>query len=150
MANLKEKQIVQILKDFRGRTNILCSILLNEDGLIIALDQAQMNEDDEYHLSFSAICSGIVALAENGIETIKEENNVKKISIQAGEQLDKEGFTIILQSVTKNIKLSIMFPTYLNFGVILFELNQTIQRLSEYFSIPEQIKNLDGVSTLMQ
>jgi len=150
MANLKEREIIEILKDFRGRTNVLCSILLTEDGLIIALDQAQINEDEEdYQLSFGALCAGIIALAENGVEIVKENNDIKKITIQAGEQLDNEGFTIILQSVNKDIKLSIMFPTYLNLGVILFELKQTIQRLSKYFFSFEQDENSEGVSTLM-
>ncbi len=55
---------------------------------------------------------------------------------------------IHLESVTKNIRLGIMFPLYLNLGVILFELKQTIQQLSKYFIAFDQNENLSGISTI--
>lgn len=149
MVNLREKDITKILKDFRERTNVLSSIIFSEDGLIIALDQAHLNEDEDYHISFGAICAGIVALAENGLETINDDNNVKCISIQAGDHLDNEGFIIILQSITENIKLSVIFPAFLNLGVINFELKQTVYKLTEYFSSIEQNQTFEGVNTLI-
>lgn len=150
MANLREKDIIEILKEFRERTSILSSVLFTEDGLIIALDQAHINEDDDdYPISFGAICAGIIALVENGVEEIKEDSNIKSISIQAGQNEDNEGFTIILQSIKENIKLSVIFPVYLNFGLIYYELQQTSKKLSEYFSSDSHNENLEGMSTFI-
>ncbi len=149
MANLRERDIIEILKTFREKTNVLSSIIFSEDGLIIALDQAHLNEDEDHHISFGAICAGIVALAENGLRTIKDDNDVQCISIQAGDQLDNEGFIIILQSITENIKLSVIFPGFLNLGIINFELKQTVQKLSEYFLSIDQNITFEGVDTLI-
>ncbi|MFX1443987.1 MAG: roadblock/LC7 domain-containing protein [Promethearchaeota archaeon] len=149
MANLRERDIIEILKNFREKTNVLNSTIFSEDGLIIALDQAHLNEDEDQHISFGAICAGIIALAENGLETIKDDNDIKCISIQAGDHLDNEGFIIILQSITQIIKLSVIFPAFLNLGIINFELKQTVQKLSKYFLSVEQNITSEGVNTLI-
>ena len=148
MASLRESEIQNILKSFRERTGIICSSLFNEDGFIIAIEKANVNKDDEYFQSMAAICAGIVALAENSIEIIREDNFIKQISIQAGDQLDNDSFMIQLESVTEDIRLAIMFPLFLNLGVIQFELNQTIQKLSTHFIEFDQVENLNGINTL--
>ena len=148
MDNLNEREIQNILKLFRERTNIICSTLFTEDGFIITLEKEQIEEDDEHYQSVCAINAGIVALAENSVKIIREDNFIKQISIQAGDPLDNESFMIHLESVTKNVRLGIMFPLYLNLGVIQFELNQTIQKLSKYFIEFDQGENLNGISTL--
>ena len=148
MASLREREIQSILKSFRERTGILCSTLFTEDGFIITVEEAKNNEDDEFFQSIAAICAGIVSLAENSVEIIREDNFIKQISIQAGDQLDNESFMIHLESVTEDIRLAIMFPLFLNLGVIRFELNQAIQKLSQHFIEFDQGENLNGISTL--
>jgi len=146
MSNLKEKEIRKILEDFRKRTDIICSILFTEDGFIIALDQAYTSEDSEYHQSLGALCAGIVSLAGNGVEIVYENNKIKQISVQAGHQLEQNGFHILIESVSNGVLLSIIFPISLNFGVILFELKQTISKLQKYFSAPEKDGILESLS----
>jgi len=51
MVNLREKEICEILKQFRERTSILCSTIFTEDGFIVAVEQTQIDEDDDYHQS---------------------------------------------------------------------------------------------------
>ena len=148
MASVREREIQIILKLFRERTGIMCSTLFTEDGFIITVEEAKKNEDDDFFQSIAAICAGIVALAENSIEIIREDNFIKQISIQAGDQLDNESFMIHLESVTEDIRLAVMFPLFLNLGVIQFELNQTIQKLSKHFIEFDQSENLSGISTL--
>jgi len=142
MDNLKEKEIKDQLKNFRERTGVIHSILISKDGFLIAIDQENFNGDIEFYQSLGAIFAGIDSMATSSVGIINADNNIRRISIQAGDQLDKEGFTIILESVTKDITLSIIFPTYLNLGVILFELNQMIQKLMTYFSNLVQTENL--------
>ncbi len=148
MASQRESEIQDILKSFRERTGITCSTLFTEDGFIITIDDAKNNEDEEFFQGIAAISAGIIALAENSVEIIREDNFIKQISIQAGDQLDNESFMIHLESVTEDIRLAIMFPLFLNLGVIQFELNQTIQKLSKHFIEVDQGENLNGISTL--
>ena len=148
MASVREREIQIILKLFRERTGIMCSTLFTEDGFIITVEEAKKNEDDDFFQSIAAICAGIVALAENSVEIIREGNFIKEISIQAGDQLDNESFMIHLESITEDIRLAIMFPLFLNLGVIQFELNQTIQKLSKHFIEFDQAESLNGISTL--
>lgn len=149
MVSLREKEIIKILKEFRERTNILCSTLFTEDGFIIAVDQTHNTADEDYHQSIGAISASIVSLAEEGTQIIKENNKLKQIRIQAGDQLDNEGFIILLESITDEIRLSIICPIFLNLGVVLFELNQTIQKLSNYFTSQERFDALGSISTLL-
>ena len=149
MANLREKDIIEILKKLRIQTNIFCSVLFNDDGLIIAIDQAHFVYDEDNFLSFSAISASIVALVENEINSIKKNHTMRSISIQAGKQIDSDSFIIINQSITKNIKISIIFPTNLNLGLIKFELNQTVKKLESYFESCEQIKITNNIKTII-
>ncbi len=146
MSNLNEKEIKKILENFRKRTDILCSILFTEDGFIIALDQAYNSEDSEYHQSLGALCAGVASLAGNTIETIYNNRKIKQISVQAGHQLEHDGFHILIESVSNDVLLSIIFPISLNFGVILFELKQTISKLQSYFSPAEKDEILGTLS----
>ena len=148
MDNLNEREIQNILKSFRKRTGIISSTLFTEDGFVITIDKEKGEGDDDDYPSVCAISAGIVALAENSVQIIREDNFIKQISIQAGDPLDNESFTIHLESVTKNVRLGIMFPLFLNLGVILFELKQTIQQLSKYFIAFDQNENLSGISTI--
>ena len=147
MDNLNEREIQNILKSFRERTGITCSTLFTEDGFIITIEKEQNKEDDDHYQSICAINAGIVDLAESGVQIISDNNFIKQISIQAGDSLDNESFIIHLESVTKNIRLGIIFPLHLNLGVIMFELKQTIQQLSKYFIAFDQNENLSGIST---
>lgn len=148
MINLREKEIIKIIKEFRERTSILCSTVFTEDGLIVAVEQAQIDEDDDYHQSIGAICASIVSLAENGLELFQSGKEIRQISIQAGDQLDNEGFIIVLESITDDTKLSVVFPTFLNLGVVLFEIKQIARKLSKYFSSLGQNEDLEGISSL--
>jgi len=148
MDNLNEREIQNILKSFRERTSIICSTLFTEDGFIITLEKEQIEGEDDHYQSVCAINAGIVALAESSVQIIREDNFIKEISIQAGDSLDNESFIIHIESVTKNVRLGIIFPLYLNLGVIIFELKQTIQQLSKYFIAFDQNENLSGISII--
>ncbi|MFX1345331.1 MAG: roadblock/LC7 domain-containing protein [Promethearchaeota archaeon] len=146
MYNLNERNIVDILKKLRERTSIITSLLFTEDGFLIAMEQANFNEDEDYFQSIAAICAGVISLAENSLDNIKGIKLLKQIKIQAGNQLDDSGFMIILQSITKEIIIAVIFPLYLNLGLILFELNQTIKKLENYFSTLTKTKILDKIT----
>ena len=146
MAHLDQTEIQKILKEFRERTNIMCSSLFTSDGFVITIEQAPLKEDEDYHDSVCAICSTIVALASQGICTLRDDVNIKNVSIIAGDQTDSDGFEIILENVFEDVLLGVMFMSSLNLGVVLFELNNTIQKLSKYFLRVEQDENIGSVN----
>ncbi|MFX1574947.1 MAG: roadblock/LC7 domain-containing protein [Promethearchaeota archaeon] len=150
MFNITEKEIYDILKKLREQTGIINSMLFTQDGFIIAIDIANFNEDGDYFQSIAAICAGVISLAENGLTIIKNKNCLKQIKIQAGNQIDDNGFMIILQSITNEVMMSVLFPIYLNLGVVLFELNQTIYKLGEYLSTLTKTDNFDKMGNLVK
>ena len=132
MASINQSEIQEILKKFREKTHVLCSSLFNDDGFLITLEQANTNDCDDFHESIGAICANIIALAAQGIDIVHGEKSVKKISIKADE-LRNEGFEIIIESITEDVLLSIIFASSLNLGFILLELRTLIQTLKRYF-----------------
>jgi len=126
------EKIKEVLRSFRERTKISCSILYTQDGTVIAMESAKTLDDKHIEKLLGVVCSNIVALAEHGIFKLKEGYKLKQISIQAGEQLDIiEGFKIVLESVKDNHFLLVMIPTSLNLGVIFFEINNIIRRINK-------------------
>ncbi len=146
MAYLDQTEIQKILKEFRERTNVMCSSLFTSDGFVITIDQAPPREDEDYFDSLCAICSSIVSLASQGISTLRDDVNIKHISIKAADKTEIDGFEIILENISEDILLGVTFMSSLNLGVVLFELNNTIQKLSKYFIGIEQDESLGRVS----
>ncbi len=146
MAYINQTDIQNMLKDFRKRTNVICLSLFTRDGFLIALDQGSLSEDDYIHESIGAICAGIVDLVRHGIQSFPNAMPVKQISIKAGNQKNVDGFEIVLTSLVNDIIIFVMFPNTLNLGVILFELNNTIEKLSKYFQKVEQDEIIEHLS----
>jgi len=130
----RESELKEILKKLRERTNINYSLLFTEDGLLITVENGSFTYDNSYFESLAAISAGILSLSEQGISLLfNNDRVVNQVSIQAGHQIDKDGFEIILEYVANNIILGIVFPNNLNIGIIQFELAQIIKKLSSYF-----------------
>lgn len=149
MGNLNANDIQKILTDFRERTSILSSTLFTNDGFIVAIDQSHLYIDEDYHESLGAISAAIIALAEDSVETIESDKFIKQIAIEGGDQLDSEGFLIVLKEVNENTKFSVVFPSYLNLSVILFELNHVVKKLRKYFTESGHNETYGGVSTVI-
>lgn len=129
-----ETKFRSILKSFRERTGINYTSLFNEDGLIIVVDQASVNDDDDFDQSLGAISASIIAFAQNGITMLNNQHDVKSLIIQAGYEIDSESFTIIIESVGQEVSLMSIFPSSLNISLILFELKNTTQKLLGIFN----------------
>ncbi len=136
-----ENQIKKLLKPFRIRTGVTTSFLFNNDGLIIAIDQESLSEDEDFYQSISAICAGIISFAEQGILMTDSSNNVKDIVIQGGNQIESDSFTITIDFISNEIIFACIFPSVLNYSVIKFELKNTTQSLIKLFNNDNMSKN---------
>ncbi len=136
-----ENQIKKLLKPFRIRTGVTTSFLFNNDGLVIAIDQESLSEDEDFYQSISAICAGIISFAEQGILMTDSSNNVKDIVIQGGNQIESDSFTITIDFISNEIIFACIFPSVLNYSVIKFELKNTTQSLIKLFNNDNMSKN---------
>jgi len=132
-----ESKIRTILKSFRERAEISYTSIFNEDGLIIAVEQASLHYDEDFDQSLGAISASILAFAQNGISMLNDLQNVKSLIIQAGNQIEDESFTIIIESIGQEVSLMSIFPSSKNVSLILFELNQITQKLLGIFDTEE-------------
>lgn len=131
-SKIEIEKITEILRGFRERTKIICSLLYTHDGTIISVESGKSHDDINNNRLIGIVYSNIIALAEHNIFKIEEGNKLKQISIQAGEQMDSiDGIKVVLESVRDNLFLLVMMPTSLNLGVIFFELNNTIRRINK-------------------
>jgi predicted regulator of Ras-like GTPase activity (Roadblock/LC7/MglB family) len=139
--------LYRFLIEFRKRIGIIGSILFTSDGFIITLDQGALENDSDKHQSLGAVCAGIASLAGNGVEIIDENNKINQICVQAGNQLEHEGFQILIESVADDILLAMKFPISANYGVIQFELKQIVSKLKGYFISISKDKALEILKT---
>lgn len=141
-----ENKINHVLKSFRERTGISYTSLFNEDGLIIAVDQASLNFDEEFDLSLGAISASIQAFAQNGITILNDSHDVKSLTIQAGHEIEDESFKIIIESIGDDFILMSIFPSSLKISLILFELKQVNQKLFGIFHPKQNTENNTKIS----
>lgn len=129
MLEIKEK-LVKLLDDLITNTNISSTSLITEDGLIIAVNSEQDNEDEEVNYNFAAISASMLSMAERGIEIINANKMLEQIKIDAGlnENIDAD-FTILITRVFSNVLLQLIFPKRINIGLIHFETNKIIKEI---------------------
>ncbi|MFX1366542.1 MAG: roadblock/LC7 domain-containing protein [Promethearchaeota archaeon] len=129
MLEIREK-LVNLLDDLMINTGIISSSLITEDGLIIATNSEQNEQDEEININFAAISASILSMAERGIEILNANKNLEQIKIDAGfDKQTDEDFTIILTRVLSNILLQVIFPQKVNIGLIHFETDKIINRI---------------------
>lgn len=129
MSELK-LNLVKILDDLILHTGVTSSSLITEDGLVIAINSQQNEEEEEANINFAAISASILSMAERGIEIVNENKMLEQIKIDAGltQNLD-EDFTILITRIYTNVLLQVIFPKMTNIGLIHFETNKSINEI---------------------
>lgn len=129
MVLLAEKPLQEYLDILKSNSGISNATLITEDGLLIACDKDSNTLERMAHLgTIGAISAGILALAERAIELITD-NKLDQIVLKGGKDDDISSFTIILTSVYENIILLVLFPSILNMGLILFEIQEVTKKI---------------------
>jgi len=129
MSEIKDN-LIQLLDDLVLNTGVNSSSLITEDGLVIAVNSEQDEQDEEINSSFAAISASILSIAERGIEIINANKILEQIKIDAGLNTDLEAdFTILITRVFSNVLLQVTFPKRMNIGLIHFETNKIIKQI---------------------
>lgn len=129
MSEIKDN-LIQLLDDLVLNTGVNSSSLITEDGLVIAINSEQDDQDEEINSSFAAISASILSIAERGIEIINANKILEQIKIDAGLNTDLEAdFTILITRVFSNVLLQVTFPKRMNIGLIHFETNKIIKQI---------------------
>jgi predicted regulator of Ras-like GTPase activity (Roadblock/LC7/MglB family) len=127
MSEIRES-LVTLLDDLIRNTGITSSCLITEDGLVIASNSEQSEQDEEVNVNFAAISASILSMAERGIEILNTNKNLEQIKIDAGfDSHVDEDFTIIITRVFSNVLLQVIFPKRINTGLIHYETNKIIR-----------------------
>lgn len=130
MSEIRDK-LVKLLDNFILNTKVTSSTLITEDGLIIATNSEQNDEDEEININFAAISASILSMAERGIEIINANKLLEQIKIDAGFDKSLEAdFTILITRVFSNVLIQVIFPKRINIGLIQFETNKVINEIN--------------------
>ncbi|MCK5183033.1 MAG: roadblock/LC7 domain-containing protein [Candidatus Heimdallarchaeota archaeon] len=148
--NTKER-LLEVLTDFKKRTGVWNSLLVTEDGLVIASDdisQIMGNlETMGYYQNIGAVSAGALSMAEQSIKLIDANKELKQLIIHAGsaDSLYIESFSIILTLIHSNIILLVIYPSILNVGMILYEIENVGKEIHQYMSDGEHILHEESV-----
>jgi len=146
-----KERLLEILIDLKKRTGVWNSLLVTEDGLVIASDdisQIMGNlETMGYYQNIGAVSAGALSMAEQSIKLIDTNKELKQLIIHAGsaDSLYLESFSIILTLVHTNIILLVIYPSVLNIGLILYEIENVGMEIHQYLSDGEHILHEESV-----
>jgi len=131
MSEITDK-LIKLLDTLLINIKVSSSSLITEDGLVIATNSQQNEEEKDVRTSFAAISASILSMAERGIEIINANKILNQIKIDAGLSQDiEENFTVLITRAYSNILLQVIFPKRLNIGLIHFEVNNTIKEINK-------------------
>jgi len=131
MSEITDK-LIKLLDDLLINIKVSSSSLITEDGLVIATNSQQNEEEKDVRTNFAAISASILSMAERGIEIINANKILIQIKIDAGLSQDiEDNFTVLITRAYSNILLQVIFPKRLNIGLIHFEVNNTIKEINK-------------------
>ncbi|MHA1372354.1 MAG: roadblock/LC7 domain-containing protein [Promethearchaeota archaeon] len=146
---LAEKSLQKLLNRLKSNTNITNALLITEDGLLIAADEDSDNLDFEYKDNFikiGAISAGIISMSERVLEIITEKK-LGQILLNSGDNNKADGITMILTLLYENIILLVLFPSKINIGLVLYEIERLKEEITQFMikNSENTILNLESV-----
>ena len=129
-----QDRLLQSLYDLKNRANVTNALLVTEDGFVIASDDFKQIAGNLSNLghydNIGAISAGALSMAEQAIKIIDSQKQLHQILIEAGNEINSapfssDCFSIILSLVEKNVILLAVFPSQVNLGLLLYEIQRT-------------------------
>ncbi|MHA1410923.1 MAG: roadblock/LC7 domain-containing protein [Candidatus Odinarchaeia archaeon] len=131
---IAERPLQKYLNTLKSNTGISSATLITEDGLLIASDEASDTLERMAHLAeIGAISAGIISMSERAIELITDKN-LDQITLKGGKDSEDTSVTIILTSIYENIILLVLFPSNLNIGLILYEIEEIKKEIEDFMN----------------
>ncbi|MFX1445108.1 MAG: roadblock/LC7 domain-containing protein [Promethearchaeota archaeon] len=133
MSDIRNNMI-NFLDEFITNTKVSSATLITEDGLVIASNSEQNDQEEEVNINFAAISASILSMAEKGIEIINKNKILEQIKIDAGFNNSIEAdFSILITRVFSNVLIQVIYPKKVNIGLIQFETSKLINEIKSYF-----------------
>lgn len=149
MSEITDK-LIKLLDDLLINVDVSSSSLITEDGLVIATNSQQNEEEKEVRTNFAAISASILSMAERGIEIVNANKMLDQIKIDAGLNENIEGdFTVLITRAYSNILLQVIFPKRLNIGLIHFEVNKTIKEINTLIQKVDTEELFESIGSLL-
>ncbi len=149
MSDITDK-LIKLLDELLINVDVSSSSLITEDGLVIATNSKQNEEEKEVRTNFAAISASILSMAERGIEIVNANKMLDQIKIDAGlnENIDGD-FTVLITRAYSNILLQVIFPKRLNIGLIHFEVNKTIKEINDLIQKVDTEELFESIGSLL-
>lgn len=149
MSDITDK-LIKLLDELLINVGVSSSSLITEDGLVIATNSQQNEEEKEVRTNFAAISASILSMAERGIEIVNANKMLDQIKIDAGLNENIEGdFTVLITRAYSNILLQVIFPKRLNIGLIHFEVNKTIKEINDLIQKVDTEELFESIGSLL-
>jgi len=149
MSEITDK-LIKLLDDLLINVGVSSSSLITEDGLVIATNSQQNEEEKEVRTNFAAISASILSMAERGIEIVNANKMLDQIKIDAGlNENREEDFTVLITRAYSNILLQVIFPKRLNIGLIHFEVNKTIKEINTLIQKVDTEELFESIGSLL-
>jgi len=149
MSEITDK-LITLLDDLLINVGVSSSSLITEDGLVIATNSQQNEEEKEVRTNFAAISASILSMAERGIEIVNANKMLDQIKIDAGLNENRDGdFTVLITRAYSNILLQVIFPKRLNIGLIHFEVNKTIKEINTLIQKVDTEELFESIGSLL-
>ncbi len=126
--------MINLLDEFINNTKVSSATLITEDGLVMASNSEQNDQEEEVNINFAAISASILSMAERGIEIINKNKILEQIKIDAGFNNSLEAdFSILITRIFSNVLIQVIYPKKINIGLIQFETIKIINEIKNYF-----------------
>lgn len=141
-----------ILKRFRTKTKVILCMLVDDNGFIVASD-ADKHINKKLEHKIVSLCNAMRYLAETGLSLIDCKNNIGRITYKEEDDLNINGFVMLIKSIAVGMSIISIIPSWLNIKEILpsFEILVThlitvfeqdkSQKFSHFLSNVSDIKN---------
>lgn len=107
-------------------------MLVDDNGFIVASDADKyINKKLEHKIV--SLCKAMKYLAETGLSLIDTKNNIGRITYKEEDDIDINGFVMLLKSIADGMSIITIIPSWLNTREILPDFEKLITYLTTIF-----------------
>ncbi|MBD3405645.1 MAG: hypothetical protein GF411_05885 [Candidatus Lokiarchaeota archaeon] len=115
-------KIENLLAGFEERVPVWGITVFTVDGYIIAHRLFYNKMPPDIEMAVSSLSASLITIAENFIGFIDPEKVFRQITFDAMDDAGGIAFTILLKQVADNVLLTCIFPSSVQLGLVVFEL----------------------------
>ncbi len=126
-----EESLELLLRELEFKVPVWGVTIFTVDGYVLAHKLFYVGMPPEIEMTISSMSASLISIAEDFIQFVDTEGIFQQVIVDANDNNDNLKFTILLRPIAENVLLTCIFPSSLQLGLVLYEIDTLSHQVQE-------------------